>query len=71
MFKVDVAPYHSVRELIFGAGGEVVEWGIGGGGKGHVSPGDSHVGLKSIALLLSALLDTHAVRPLHRGSSQL
>jgi hypothetical protein len=64
VFKVDVAPYHSVRELIFGEG-------AGAGGEGHVSPGDSPVGLKSIALLLSTPLDTHAVRPLHRGSSQL
>lgn len=36
-----------------------------------VSPGDSRVGLKSIASLLPIPLATHAVRPLHRGSSQL
>lgn len=46
VLRVDVAPYHSVRELIFG-------------GEGHVSPGDSHVGLKSIAPLLPIPPATH------------
>lgn len=53
--------------LPFRQGADIWGWE----GRNMVSPGDSRVGLKSIASLLPIPLATHAVRPLHRGSSQL